>query len=148
MGKWIVTALVIILVIAVAFVVAAAIYPTFREISRDIAIVVLAVFQVITAIVATALLVAFLYTVFYLRTLSRTTIIPQVEILTAKINQIAENTSTITGNAKTTATTVSSTTSYVAEQAVAPLIRLSGLFAGARAAASFLARRETPPGQR
>ena len=61
--------------------------------------------------------------------------------LRAKLDGVVEHTQTIAGNFKDTTTTVSSTTSYVAERVVSPVIRVSGLLIGVRAAASFLARR-------
>lgn len=141
MAKWIGIGLATIGVITVAFIVAAYIFPDFREATRDIAIVILALFQMIGALLTAALLVALLYAVFYIRRLARDTVVPKIDMLSDKLDGVIENTRAITGNVKDTTSSVSTTTSYVAEQVVAPIIRVSGLVAGARAAATFLARR-------
>lgn len=141
MVKWIGIGLAIIGVITVAFIVAAYIFPDFRVATRDIAVVILAVFQMIGAILTAALLVAILYVTFYLRRLARDTVVPKVDLLTSKLDGVLDNTRAITGNVKDTTTNVTTTSSYVAERVVAPVIRVSGLVAGARAAATFLARR-------
>lgn len=141
MKKWIGIGLAVILLITIAFIVASYLYPSFREATRDIAIVVLAVFQMIGALLTAALLVAILYAVFAIQRLTNETIVPKVELLTAKLDGVMENTQAITLNIKDTTASVGTTTSYVAEQVVAPVIRVSGLMAGVRAAATFIARR-------
>jgi hypothetical protein len=144
-GRWIGIALAALAIIAIVFTVLAVLFPEFRAISRDLAIIILAVFQLITAIITTVLLVVLVYAVQYLRSISQTTILPKVDLLTSKVDQVLDNTSAIANNVKNTASTVNTTTAYVAERTVAPLIRLSGLAVGVRAAASFLARRGAPP---
>ncbi|MBK9711352.1 MAG: hypothetical protein IPO81_08485 [Kouleothrix sp.] len=141
MGKWIGIGLAVIGLITIGFIVAAYIFPDFRVATRDIAIVILAVFQMIGALLTAALLIAIMYAVFYIRRLARDTVVPKIDMLSAKLDGVIDNTRSITGNVKDTTTSVSTTTSYVAERVVAPVIRVSGLMAGARAAASFLARR-------
>jgi hypothetical protein len=141
LGKWIGIGLAIIGLITIAFIVAAYIFPDFREATRDIAIVILAVFQMIGALLTAALLVALLYTVFYIRRLATETVIPKIDLLTNKLDGVIDNTRAITGNVKDTTSNVTTTTGYVSEQVVAPIIRVSGLVAGVRAAATFLARR-------
>jgi len=140
-GKWIGIGLAVIAIIAIAFIVAAYIYPDFREATRDIAIVILAVFQMIGAILSAALLVALLYSVFAIKKLAAETVLPKVELLTSKLDTVIQNTQAITSNVKETTTTVGTTTVYVAERVVSPVIRVSSLLVGVRAAASFLARR-------
>ena len=141
MGKWIGIGMAVIALITIAFIVAAYIYPDFREATRDIAIVILAVFQMIGAILTAALLMALLFTVFYIRRLARDTVLPEIRELRAKLDGVIEHTHAITGSVKDTTTTVSTTTSYMAERVVSPVIRVSSLLIGVRAAASFLARR-------
>ncbi len=141
MKKWIGIGLAVIAIITVAFIVAAYLYPTFREATRDIAIVILAVFQMIGALLTAALLLAILYVVFALKRLATDTIVPKVDLLTAKLDGVIDNTKAITTNIKDTTASVGTTTSYVAEQVVSPVIRVSGLLAGVRAAATYLARR-------
>ena len=141
MGKWIGIGLAVIGVIAIAFIVAAYIYPDFREATRDIAIVILAVFQMIGAILTAALLVALLWSVFAIRRLAAETVLPKVDLLTSKLDAVVDSTQAIAVNVKDTTTSVSTTTAYMAERVVSPVIRVSGLLVGVRAAATFLARR-------
>jgi hypothetical protein len=141
LNKWIGIGLAVIALITIAFIVAAYIYPDFREATRDIAIVILAVFQMIGAILTAALLIAILYAVFAIQQLTNNTIVPKIDMLTTKLDGVIENTRAITTNIKDTTSTVGTTTTYVAEQVVSPVIRVSGLLAGVRAAATFLARR-------
>ena len=58
-----------------------------------------------------------------------------------KLDAVIESTQAVAINVKDTTTSVSTTTSYMAERVVSPVIRVSGLLVGVRAAASFLARR-------
>lgn len=141
MKMWIGIGLAVIALIAIAFIVAAYIYPDFREATRDIAIVVLAVFQMIGAILTAALLIGLLYAVLAIQRLTTNTIVPKIDMLTTKLDGVIEGTRAITTNIKDTTSTVGTTTTYVAEQVVSPVIRVSGLLAGVRAAATFLARR-------
>ena len=141
MGKWIGIGLAVIGVITIAFIVAAYIYPDFREATRDIAIVILAVFQMIGAILTAALLVALLWSVFAIRRLAAETVLPKVDLLTSKLDAVVDSTQAIAVNVKDTTTSVSTTTAYMAERVVSPVIRVSGLLVGVRAAATFLARR-------
>lgn len=141
MGKWIGIGLAVIGVITIAFIVAAYIYPDFREATRDIAIVILAVFQMIGAILTAALLVALLWSVFAIKRLASETVLPKVELLTSKLDTVIDSTQAIAGNVKDTTASVSMTTSYMAERVVSPVIRVSSLLVGVRTAAAFLARR-------
>ena len=141
MNKWIGIGLAVIALITIAFIVAAYIYPDFREATRDIAVVILAVFQMIGAILTAVLLIGLLYAVFAIQRLTNNTIVPKIDMLTSKLDGVIESTQAITTNIKDTTSTVGTTTSYVAEQVVSPVIRVSGLLAGVRAAATFLARR-------
>jgi hypothetical protein len=140
-GKWIGIGLAVIGVITIAFIVAAYIYPDFREATRDIAIVILAVFQMIGAILTAALLVALLWSVFAIKRLASETVLPKVELLTSKLDIVIDSTQAIAGNVKDTTASVSTTTSYMAERVVSPVIRVSSLLVGVRTAAAFLARR-------
>ena len=141
MGKWIGIGLAVVGIITIAVIVAAYLFPEFRVATRDIAIVILAVFQMIGAILTIALLLAVLYAVRSINRLAHNTVVPKIETLTGKLDHVIENTRTITGNVKDTTATASTTTVYIAEQVVAPVIRVASLVAGVRAAARFLARR-------
>jgi hypothetical protein len=141
LSKWIGIGLGVVAVITIAFIVAAYIFPDFRIATRDIAIVILAVFQMIGALLTIALLVAIMYAVRSINKLASQTVVPKIDLLTNKLDGVIENARSITGNVKETTTTVSTTTTYVAERVVSPVIRVSGLLAGVRAAATFLAHR-------
>ena len=141
MGKWIGIGLAVLAIITIGFIVAGYVFPLWAANTRDIAIVILAVFQMVSVILMIALLLALLFTVFYIRRLARDTVLPEIRELRTKLDGVIEHTQAIAGNVKDTTTTVSSTTSYVAERVVSPVIRVSGLLIGVRAAASFLARR-------
>ena len=141
MVKWIAIGFAAIIAIAIVYVVAAYNYPAFREATRDIAIVILAVFQIIGSILTVALLLALLYSMVALEKLATQTVLLKVDLLTAKLDEVIEQTQAIAGNVKDTTTTVSTTTSYIADRVVSPVIRVSSLLTGVRAAASFLARR-------
>jgi len=140
-GKWIAIGFAAIIAIAIVYVIAAYNYPAFREATRDIAIVILAVFQIIGSILTVALLLALLYSMVALEKLATQTVLPKVDLLTAKLDEVIEQTQAIAGNVKDTTMTVSTTTSYIADRVVSPVIRVSSLLTGVRAAASFLARR-------
>ena len=141
MVKWIAIGFAAIIAIAIVYVIAAYNYPAFREATRDIAIVILAIFQIIGSILTVALLLALLYSMVALEKLATQTVLPKVDLLTAKLDEVIEQTQAIAGNVKDTTTTVSTTTSYIADRVVSPVIRVSSLLTGVRAAASFLARR-------
>ena len=141
MVKWIGIGLGVLALVLIGFIVAGYIFPAWAANTRDIAIVILVVFQLISVILMITLLLALLFTVFYIRRLARETVVPKIDLLTNKIDGVIDNTRAIAGNVKDTTSNVTTTASYVTEQVVAPVIRVSGLVAGARAAATFLARR-------
>ncbi|MFO7170777.1 MAG: hypothetical protein DIU80_022345 [Chloroflexota bacterium] len=141
MGRWIGIGLAVIAVLSIAFIVALYMFPEFRVATRDIAVVIAAFFQIISTILTAALLLAVLYAVRAINRTSQNTIIPRIDALAAKVDQLLENGRAIAGNVQDTTATVSTTTGYVAEQVVTPFVRLGGLMAGVRAAAAYLARR-------
>jgi uncharacterized membrane protein YukC len=140
-GRWIGIGLAIIAVLSIVFIALLYIYPDFRVATRDVAVVIAAFFQVVATILTAALLLVLLYAVRSINTLSRTTIIPKIDALTTKVDQVLDNGRMISGNVQDTAATVSTTTSYVAEQVVSPFVRVAGMMAGVRAAAAYLANR-------
>ena len=144
MQKWIIIGVAITAVFLVAFVVCAYIFPDFRVATRDIAIILLAVSALLAVIVALALLFAILYAVNKIRSVTTNTVIPQVNALQLKVDQILENVTAVSNSARTSVATVSTTTTYASEKVVAPIIKLTGLAAGVRAGATFLARRGAP----
>ncbi len=144
MQKWIIIGVAITAAFLVAFVVCAYIFPDFRVATRDIAIILLAVSALLAVIVALALLFAILYAVNKIRSVTTNTVIPQVNALQLKVDQILENVTAVSNSARTSVATVSTTTTYASEKVVAPIIKLTGLAAGVRAGATFLARRGAP----
>jgi hypothetical protein len=143
--KWIGIGLAVVGVITIAFIVAAYLFPDFRVATRDIAIVVLAVFQMIGALLTIALLLAVLYAVRAINRLAHETVVPKIDMLTGKLDSVIETTRSITSNVKDTTATASTTTVYIAEQVVAPVIRVASLMTGVRSAARYLARRGAAP---
>jgi uncharacterized protein YoxC len=144
LGKWIGIGLAVVGILVLLFIGFAYAYPGFREASRDIAIVILAMLQIISVLLLIAILLAILFVVNYVRRLANETVVPQIESLKTKVDDLLDTTQSITGKVQDTTTTVSTTTSYVAERVVTPVIRVAGLMAGARAAARFVARRGAP----
>jgi len=143
--KWIGIGLAVVGIVIVAFIVAAYLFPDFRVATRDIAIVIVGVLQMISIILMIALLIAILYAVTFIRRLARDTVVPEISALRTKLDGVIDNTRSISGNVKDTTSTVSTTTVYVAERVVTPVIRVAGLIAGVRAGARYLARRGDMP---
>jgi hypothetical protein len=114
----------------------------FRVATRDIAVVIVAFFEIISTVLTAALLLAIIYAVRAINRTSQNTLIPRIDALAAKVDNLLDSGRTIAGNVQDTTATVSTTTSYVAEQVVSPFVRISGLVAGVRAAASYLANRD------
>ena len=97
MGKWIGIGLAVLGIITIGFIVAGYIFPDWAKNTRDIAIVILAVFQLISVILMIALLLALMFTVFYIRRLARDTVIPEIRELRAKLDGVIEHTQAIAG---------------------------------------------------
>jgi Trk-type K+ transport system membrane component len=130
--------LVVVVYAAIAF-----IFPDIREALRDIAIVVLALFQLVAVLLALVLLITILYTVKYVHQATQETIVPEIKKTNARLEEVLENTRAVVGNVRESSDTVTTTTVFTAERVVSPIIRVSGLVAGVRAAAEALARRDT-----
>lgn len=94
---------------------------------RDIAVIVLALFQLISTLLMIVLLAALVIGVSELRRLAR-------EQITPKVNDTLENVKAVSGTAR-------ETTAYIAEGVVSPFIKLASLTAGVRAGARVLAQR-------
>lgn len=146
MFRWIGIGLAIVAALIIAFIIwlALASDPV-REATRDVFIIILASLMMVVAILLIAAVIVILYAVYHIDRLARTSVIPKIDVATVKLNEILDNTRVIAENARGTTSTVSSTTVFVAEQVATPIIRVSSLMAGVRAAATALARREVPP---
>ena len=95
--------------------------------ARDVSVVILAIFQMISTLLMIGLLAVLIYAVMALKSIASETVIPKVS---QTLDQV-----------KDTAATAKNTTTYVAEGVVTPLIKISSVAAGVRAAAAALARR-------
>lgn len=144
MQKWIVIGVAVTAVILIVFIVCAYLFPGWRQATADIAIILLALTGMIAAILAIAILFAILYTVNKIRSVTTDVVVPQVAVLRTKVDGILDSVNSVADTARSSATTVSTTTSYASEQVVTPIIKLAGLIAGVRAGATFLARRGAP----
>lgn len=119
----------------------------FRAAWRDVFIVILAALQLIGAVLLIAILIAILYAVEQINRLARNNVIPKLDEALAKANEALDATRTIAHNVRDSAQTATTTTTYVAERVVSPIIRISSLVTGVRAAATTLARRDKTDGQ-
>lgn len=99
--------------------------------ARDIAIVFLAILNMISALLLIALLAVLVYGVLALKNLTSETVMPKVN---ATLDQVRD-----------TAVTAKNTSTYVAQGVVSPLIKISSIAAGVRAGAAALARRDRKP---
>ena len=144
MGKWIGIGLAVLSILGIVFIGVLYWLPDFRVATRDVAIVILATFQLIGTILTIAILFALFYAVQAMERAARLSLLPRLDSLSAKVDQLVDQTQSIAGKVQDTTAVVSGTTGYVAEQVVAPMIRASGLVAGVRAAIGYLARRDQP----
>jgi hypothetical protein len=142
MVKWIGIGAAILALVTLVFIVCAAIFPAFREAARDIAIVILAVFQLIGSFLTIVLLLALLYVVTSLHRLAKESLLPKIDSTVVKVEEVLNNTRELTSNVRTSTTTLTTTTSFVAERVVSPIIRLSGFLTGAKASARSLVQRQ------
>lgn len=97
------------------------------ETASQVAIVVLALLQMVSTVLMIVLLGVLVYGVLALKDLASDTVVPKVS---AALDQVKE-----------TAATAKHTSTYVAQGVVSPLIKISGVAAGVRAGAAALARR-------
>lgn len=118
--------------------------PEVREAIRDIFIIVLGFFLLMTTIIAIAVLIGLLYTMNRIEKLASGNVIPKLDQAMVKMNEVLESTRTLAATAKDTASNAAGTTQFVSERVVSPIIRVSSLVTGVRAAATSLARRDAP----
>lgn len=140
--RWIIIGAVVLAVIVIAYGVVAFLYPDVRVALRDIFIVILAIFQMIATVLVIVLLISVLYAVKAGNDLIQQTITPKIDATVVKIDEVLDNTRTIVGNVRESSDTLTTTTVFTAERVVSPIIRVSGLMAGVRAAATALAHRD------
>lgn len=145
MFRWIGIGLGVLLLLLIAAIVGLFLAPPgVREAIRDIFIIVLGFFTLISTVLSIAVIFALLYVMNRVDKLARGSVLPKLDEAMAKMNEVLESTKTLAGNAKDTAGTVAGTTNFVAERVVSPFIRVSSLVTGVAAAATTLARRDAP----
>lgn len=143
MFKWVGIGVGTLTLLLIAFIVGSAFAPAeFRAGTRDIFIVIVSVFQLISAILTIALLIAILYVVNQINKVAKTNVLPKVDDAMVKLNEVLDSTRTLAGNVRDSASTATQTTAFMAERVVSPIIRISSLVTGVRAAATTLARRD------
>jgi hydrogenase/urease accessory protein HupE len=141
--KWIGIGLGVITLLIIGFIVALAIAPVpVREAFRDIFIIILGFFMLISTVLTVAVLMVLLYTFNRIEQLARGNVIPKVDQAMLKLNDVLESTKTLANNARDSSSTVTGSTTFVAERVVSPVIRMASLATGVRAAATSLARRD------
>lgn len=145
---WIIVGLIVLLLLTIGLFYLAWVYDDARATTRDIAIIILAVFQMISAVLTIALLIALLYAVRVIQKTIVNTVIPSIETTRLKVDAVIDNTTAITGNVRESAETTTTTTIFVAERVVSPVIRISSLIAGVRAAVKSLARHDVESQER
>lgn len=143
MLKWVGIGVGTLTVLLIAFIVGSALAPVgFREGTRDIFISIVSIFQLISAILMIAILIAILYAVNQINKLAKTSVLPKVDEAMVKLNEVLDSTRSLAGNVRDSASTATQTTAFMAERVVSPVIRISSLVSGVRAAATTLARRD------
>ena len=148
MLKWIGIGVGVLTALLLGFIIAAIFLPPgFREGARDIFIVILAALQLLGAMLMIALLIAVLYVINALDKLAKVSVMPKVDLAMSKLDEVLDNTRVITSNVRDSASSATTTTVYVAEKVASPVIRVTSLMAGVRAAATVLARRDEPSDQ-
>lgn len=143
MFRWVAIGVGIITAGLLGFIIAAIFLgPEFRGAWRDVFIVILATLQLIGAVLTIALLIAVLYVVNQLNKVARTNVLPRIDETMVKVNEVLDSTRSLAGSVQQTATNAANTTGFVTERVVSPIIRISSLVTGVRAAATTLARRD------
>lgn len=143
MFKWVGIGVGTLTVLLLAFIVGSAFAPAeFRAGTRDIFIVIVSVFQLISAILTVALLIALLYAVNQINKVAKMNVLPKVDEAMVKLNEVLDSTRSLASNVRDSASTATQTTAFMAERVVSPIIRISSLVTGVRAAATTLARRD------
>lgn len=129
MKKWLIIGGVVFAVLVIVLIVLISVNNAWAT-ARDVSVVILAIFELISTLLLIALIAILIYAVMAIRSLATETVVPKVS---QTLDQV-----------KDTAVTAKNTSTYVAQGVVTPLIKISSVAAGVRAAAVALARR-TPP---
>jgi len=124
--KWLIIGGIVFAVLIIGLIVLISVNDAWAT-ARDVSVVILAIFEMISTLLMIGLLAILIYAVMALRTLAAETVIPKVS---ATLDQV-----------KDTAVTAKNTSTYVAEGVATPLIKISSVAAGVKAAATALAQR-------
>lgn len=119
--------------------------PEFAAAARDTAVVVMGIMQLATSIVLIVLLLSILLVISLIYKYVQGDVLPRINELNSKVNAILDTTHSVADNARATSQTVTHTTTFAAEQVATPIIRVSSMVSGVRAAARALARRDEAP---
>ena len=145
MFKWIGIGLGVLTLLLIACIVGLFLAPVgVREAIRDIFVIVLGFFMLVTTVLTIAVLLGLLFTMSRIERLARGNVLPKLDEAMLKMNDLLESTRALASSAKETAGSAVGTTQFVSERVVSPIIRISSLFTGVRAAATSLARRDAP----
>lgn len=145
MLKWIGIGLGVLTLVLIASIVGLFLAPAgVREAIRDIFVIILGFFTLISTILTIAVLLGVLFTMSRIEQLARGNVLPKLDEAMVKMNEVLDNTKTVAVTAKDTATQAAGTASFVSERVVSPFIRIASIFTGVRAAATSLARRDAP----
>jgi len=134
----------ILALITITLVVLAVIYPGFREALRDFSIIILALFQLIGAIVMALVAIALLFAVKAIDKSTRLTLVPKLEELSSKLDDVLANTKSVTADVKKSTAAVSTTVSIITDEIVGPAIKFSGYVEGIKAATALIGQRLKP----
>ncbi len=143
MFKWIGIGLGVLALLLIASVVGLFLVPVgVREAIRDIFVIIIGLFVLISTILTIALLLGLLFAVNRIERLARGNVLPKLDEAMLKLNDVLDNTRSLTTSARETVSNVAGSTQFVTERVVSPFIRVSSLVTGVRAAATSLARRD------
>jgi len=141
--KWIGIGLGVLALLLIASVVGLFLVPVgVREAIRDIFVIIIGLFVLISTILTIALLLGLLFAVNRIERLARGNVLPKLDEAMLKLNDVLDNTRSLTTSARETVSNVAGSTQFVTERVVSPFIRVSSLVTGVRAAATSLARRD------
>ena len=129
MKKWLIIGGVVFAALVIGLIVLISVNDAWAT-ARDVSVVILAIFSMISTLLTIALIAILIYAVMALRTLASETVVPKVS---QTLDQVRDS-----------AVAAKNTTTYVGQGVAAPLIKLSSVAAGVRAAAVALARRSPP----
>lgn len=145
MFKWIGIGLGVLTLLLVAFIVGLFLAPVgVREAIRDIFVIIIGLFMLLSTVMTIAVLLGLLFTMNRIERLARGNVLPKLDEAMLKMNDVLDSTRSLATTAKETAANAAGTTQFVSERVVSPIIRVSSLFSGVRAAATSLARRDAP----